>query len=299
MKKIPVIRMNEHHEAFLCWDRLMEGGYIPSEGNYLLHVDHHDDLECGGYDWSFAHKPTGEEVSKFTYHVLGIADFIIPAVFYKIFSEVHVLKNLLPNKMNSTNMLVRLVDDNQLLKQVVIPFIHGDKKDDPKYAFYTQWEGGLYDKETFADAIKEKSVVLDVDLDYFCWDDSLSTRNPKRIELTKEAYEEYESDPYHPFRILPRRMIKAVEDQGKYYLEYKEMLTPNKVPTKERILKRMDKLLQWFEECGLQPAAIDICSSHYSGYLPKEMYPWIEEVFLEKIGMLWDIELLNNKEGIL
>ena len=64
MKKIPVIRMNEHHEAFLCWDKLIEAGYISAEGNYLLHVDHHDDMECGGYDWSFAHKPTAERYSQ-------------------------------------------------------------------------------------------------------------------------------------------------------------------------------------------------------------------------------------------
>ena len=297
MKKIPVIRMNEHHEAFLCWNQLIEAGYIAAEGNYLLHVDHHDDMECGGYDWSFSHKPVGEEILQFTYDVLGIADFIIPAVYYRIFSQVHLLKNVLPLKMNSLNMLVQCINDNQLNKTSVVPFIHADKKNDPMYSFYTQHEGGLFERETFMEKIKDQSVVLDVDLDYFCWDDSLSSRNPKRIEITEEAYQEYQSNPYHPFRILPRRMIKAIENQGKYYLEYKEKISPNKRPTRERILKRMDALLQWFEECNLQPAAIDICSSHYSGYLPAEMYPWIEEMFLEKIGKLWDIEMLGEERA--
>ena len=54
----------------------------------------------------------------------------------------------------------------------------------------------------------------------------------------------------------------------------------------------MDKLLKWFTDCEIKPAAIDICSSHISGYLPKEMYPWIEEVFLEKLGQLWELELV-------
>lgn len=291
--KIPVMRMYEHNEAYYYWNKMIEAGYIEQTGNYLLHVDHHPDMEGGGYAWDFTHKPVGEEVKKFTYDVLGIADFIQPAIFYRIFSEVHILKNLMPVELKPQSELIQCTDGKCLIKRPMIPFIHAGKdvEEPEKYSFYTYYEGGLGNPESFQKIIQDKSVVLDVDLDYFCWDDSLSTRNPKRIEITKEAYEEYLADTYHFLKILPRRLMYAVEADGKYYLEYKEQILPNKRPTKEKILQRMDKLLDWFAKCNLQPAAIDVCSSHCSGYLPEEMYPWIEEVFLEKLWKLWELEI--------
>ena len=79
--KIPVLRMYEHNEAYLCWDRMISEGYISPAGNFLLHIDHHDDMEGAGYNWNFTHRPQGDEVYDFTYNVLGIADFIQPAFF--------------------------------------------------------------------------------------------------------------------------------------------------------------------------------------------------------------------------
>ena len=53
MSKIPVYIMEEHHEAFYYWNYFIECGLIPPKHNYLLHIDHHDDMEAGGYDWDF------------------------------------------------------------------------------------------------------------------------------------------------------------------------------------------------------------------------------------------------------
>ena len=46
---IPVYCMEEHHEAFYYWGLAVENGYLQKEGNTLFHIDHHDDLENGGY----------------------------------------------------------------------------------------------------------------------------------------------------------------------------------------------------------------------------------------------------------
>lgn len=294
--KIPVMRMCEHNEVYYYWHQMTKLGYIPEKGNYLLHVDHHDDMESGGYAWDFNHRPTSEpEVRKFTYDVLGIADFIIPAVYYRLFSDVHILKNVMPVKMTSSIEFVRCVEKCELQRGKMIPFLHGKymNEENCEYRFFNLYEGSMFENDTFVNAIKDKSVVLDVDLDYFCWDDILSTTEPKRIEITKEAYEDYMNNLYHPYRILPKRGIFVVENEGKYYLEYKEYGHHYPIPTKERMEKRMDKLLAWFKECNLCPAAIDICSSHYSGYLPKDVYPWIEERFLEKLSEVWELEILN------
>ena len=57
--KIPVLRMYEHKEAYLCWDRMVNAGYISPTGNFLLHIDHHPDMEGIGYSWDFGCRPQG------------------------------------------------------------------------------------------------------------------------------------------------------------------------------------------------------------------------------------------------
>ena len=89
--KIPVMRICEHNEAYSCWDRMVREGHISPIGNFLLHIDHHPDMEGGGYSWDFRRKPTGAEVEMFSSQVLGIADFIQPALFYRSFSDVLML----------------------------------------------------------------------------------------------------------------------------------------------------------------------------------------------------------------
>ena len=41
---IPVVLMEEHHEAFLVWEVARQKGWLPTEGSFLLHVDAHSDL---------------------------------------------------------------------------------------------------------------------------------------------------------------------------------------------------------------------------------------------------------------
>ena len=44
-KTIPVTIMNEHRDAYWHWHWIIDQGIVPHDGNYLLHIDHHDDFE--------------------------------------------------------------------------------------------------------------------------------------------------------------------------------------------------------------------------------------------------------------
>lgn len=66
------------------------------------------------------------------------------------------------------------------------------------------------------------------------WDDTLSTVLPKRIEITGEAYREFCENPYHPFRILPRALIRAEAENGRYYLRYMDAPTEEKAAEMHR-----------------------------------------------------------------
>lgn len=271
---IPVYCMEEHNEAFYYWGLAVKSGYIHEKENILFHVDHHDDLESGGYFWNFTEPFHNlEERKKFTYESLGIADFIIPALYEGTFSKIYNMKALLPKGFQAQERFVRLVENNALVMGNYIPFLHASyrKEKNEKYSFFTYYEGSL------SDTGKLENVVLDIDLDYFCWDDSLQTVPPKRIEITKEAYEEYQKNPYHPFRILPRRLLKAEEISGKYYLRYEEPIIYEKKAEEAKIQKRINKFLEWLEKMEWQPKVITICRSAHSGYLPANYALFVEE----------------------
>ena len=286
---IPISLIEEHNEAFLSWHQFIQQGIIPPKGNYLLHVDHHDDLSTGGYRFNPNEVPTNlAAIEKITYHDLGIANFIWPAVHEGVFSSVHVVKNRIPYPVETQEMVTICKDGVEILPQNYIPLIHAEKKQEKAtgYSFFTKIENGLGTVHIDPARVPECGYVLDLDLDYFCWDDSLSTRYPKRIEITEKAYQEFWEDKYHPFRILPLAMIQAVVDDGKYYLEYKEDILPSPETTEERMQKRVDTLMAWLKEQTVRPAAIDICTSRFSGYLPSYAYPFIKDTVLDALKIL-------------
>ncbi|MEE3314663.1 MAG: UPF0489 family protein [Treponema sp.] len=289
---IPVYIMEEHHEAFYYWNYFVHKGYIPAKGNYLLHIDHHDDYESGGYDIDFAklHKGiTLEEAKEITYSKLGIADFIVPAAFEGLFATVHIMKNLIPRSLKDVESFVRCSYNCELRQGTYIPFLYAPNKKagDPDFAFYTERRGGLKDL-----SIPEgQKVVLDVDLDYFCWDDSLKSTPRKLLEITKEAYEDVTNNPYNPFRILPRKLLDAVEIDGHYYIEYKEKIHREKPADDEKIAKRITRLVTWLKETNIDISVIDVCRSNISGYLPADAFPFVEQEFLRQMDGKFGIEI--------
>lgn len=291
--KVPTIIVDEHHEAFWAWHLFIEKNFLAKDSNYLLHIDHHDDMECGGYDCDFENLPINCATAKeFTYNTLGIADFIYPAIYQKIFSNVHILKNLKPQPLKQEKLFVRCIENQELVSGKYIPFLHaGEKnKSDSKYRFFTRIDGGLND----TDSIPSENLVLDLDLDYFCWDDSLRSVPEKKLEITAEAYTDLIQNKNNPFRILPKKLLNFYEDGGKYFMVYRENLNRNILPSEEKIISRIDKLMNYFTKIKLKPAAIDICRSSYSGYLPTERADFVEKTFLDKLSEIFDLKNIES-----
>lgn len=108
MLKMPFLTMEEHHEAFYYWGLAVEKGWIPPQGNVLFHVDHHDDLTCGGYFHDFSKSfLTLEERRVFTYSALGIADFIVPALYEGLFSQMFNMKGLVKQPFSTEEKQTR------------------------------------------------------------------------------------------------------------------------------------------------------------------------------------------------
>lgn len=290
---IPCSVMDEHRDAYYHWFVMADRGYIPRSGNYLLHIDHHDDMMGGGYDWDLMNMPrTTDEALEFTDKCLGIADFIVPAIWQGLFANLHIVKNLMPSPSSSRDMIMNFSPQSGLNPSPFIPFLHAQaiREGNPAMRFYTFTENGLSDCEVLE---KAEHVVLDVDLDYFCWDNSLGSVPEKRLEITREAYEEYMSDRSHPFRIIPKRWFYAKEEDGRCYLVYKEAAEREPLPSEDLIEKRIDRLFRWLDKHGVVPDAIDVCRSATSGYLPAERAEFTEECFMRKLREAYPVEVIT------
>lgn len=276
--------MDEHRDGYLHWTAMIEQGHLPAEGNYLLHIDHHDDFEGGGYNWDMRHMPgTVMEALVFTDQCLGIADFIQPAIWQGIFSTCHLMTNLIPMKIRDEEKIMTYSGGALLIKDY-LPLLHGraghDDNPDPDLKYFVLRRGGLYGSDELEGA---EHIMLDVDLDYFCWDNSLKSVPEKRIEVTEEAYNEFTENRNHPLRILPKKYITAKRIEGRCYLVYKESLERDSIPGEDLIKKRIDRLFAWLDRCRIVPDAVDICRSSFSGYLPSERAGFTEAEFIKRL----------------
>ena len=252
-------------------------------------------MECPGYDWDLTSMPqNAQEALDFTDRCLGIADFIVPAMWEGTFDTIHILKELVPAPVRSTSTDLRLMQGSRGCLKITdrskagqdrdwhagAPWLVPERKNAGERSLTCQVKyGGLNDTDRFPGA----GVVLDVDLDYFCWDDSISSGEPRRIEITEDAYRSFVNDRDHPLRILPSRIIDVTRDEGKYWLYLSQTYPQDPMPDDTAILRRIQRLFYYLRCTGIQPAAIDICRSVRSGYLPLQKAAFVQEEFMKKL----------------
>jgi len=86
---IETIIHEEHHEAFLLWNQAISNGLIGKKANTLIHVDSHDDFLCPLTEQDINQLSEDlDEIENYTYWQLGIANFIAPAIYKRIFDEL-------------------------------------------------------------------------------------------------------------------------------------------------------------------------------------------------------------------
>ncbi len=286
MNRIPLTIIEEHNEVFYVWADAVERGELRPFGNTLLHVDHHPDFEAGGYPIRFRNEGlTLAQAAEMTRHALGIADFICPAIWYGLFNDIVFIgeKSLFLRKAEQRTLT--LVGEKELVLGDMTAFTRRKLVEDGANTRLFAYRSGGFG---YYRAIQP--CVLDIDLDFFCSDDSLSTAQPKRLEMTREAYQDYRDNPYHPFRLLPKLMVTAREEDGRHYLVYEEHVPIPEPPSDKTVLNRIKLFLRWLRQYDIRPQLISICRSRHSGYTPAHRWDFIEQNLLEGLGKLYDVQ---------
>ncbi|MDR2528974.1 MAG: UPF0489 family protein [Synergistaceae bacterium] len=279
---IPLYIIEEHNEVFRVWNQAVEEGYLPPFGNSLLHVDHHPDFECGAYGGDMsALFGSSKDIRDFA-DCLGIADFICPAIYQGMFNEIVFLRDFDSFISKPRQMTLSLDASGCLVTGTPTPLNRGIvAAPEADHRFFTYSQGGL------GGAFHTpQPIALDIDLDYFCWDDSRSSMLDAKLEITEEAYRSMTGNPYHPFRLLPKIIARAIEENGRYYLSYFAMPKPDPLPSEKQIKTRIKRFITWLASNAVSPRVISLCRSRHSGYTPARMWRAIEKRLLDDLKEL-------------
>lgn len=284
---IPTYIVEEHKEAFYCWHYMIHAGEIPPVNNILLHVDTHDDFSGGYIGADFLQKemdlPTAHH---YAYDVLNILNFIKPAILKKIFSVAVWLNN--DNKPVEEQFIRIGLSDQGFVGEFPIPPEEmrkpGEQPDNVVDIFNIR--GTICDDYR---TVPPLPLVLDIDLDFFCCDASCSYARNRYLEITKDEYERYQNDPYHLLR-MEFSYFKPYKKDGRYFLSVNENID-KEYASEQQIIARMNDFFLWLDRRQIVPAAIDICRSRFSGYLPAPVFPWIENELLTRLNNFYGIDI--------
>jgi hypothetical protein len=288
MMPIPLFRLEEHHEAFIVWHHAVRQEWLYGFGNVLLHVDEHSDW--GVPRLSRAIESIRDEMSDiidFTYSELHISDFIWPAIYQGLFSEVTWLRHRHSRSADPWRMMIRPINKSHT------EFVTGlDVGTDERTARFAQ----VSPEMTWQSA---GTVVLDIDIDYFC-SNPYPDYDGRRIEVTRTAYEEFVSNRYHFLRLAPGSRITGREEAGRCYLCFNDFSLPEATEatrsTQEQILSRMDAFVDFLQRSEVIPRLVITCRSQLSGYTPSEHCAFIEKTLLERLAGLYPLEIHDIDE---
>ncbi len=299
LPSVPVVVIEEHHEAFFVWQESVGQGWIPPAGNTLLHVDHHADFESSKLKQSVESLPNETDaLMQYTYQNLGIASFIVPALYQGLINRLVWLDALRYGKTTKSNYYVASWNGEGC------HFTTGEVTSLFRLTMTSQqnqWQHHQLfrlEKTKLSNTLQtSQQVILDIDLDFFSCDNGLSSADTC-IEITEEAYDAFVAQPYHPMRLLPVAALSphCEETVGgmRFYLRYDEC---QEIPNKhKRTEKQIDRLIEHFIEflkrSNITPGVITLCRSRLSGYTPTDQWQLIEYKLLTALRLLYDTNVI-------
>lgn len=282
---VPLITIEEHHEAFFVWNWAVHVNYIPSHGCTLLHVDEHADMALPRLREALPERCDLEAAADFTYSELGINNFIWPAVYQGLFHRVFWLRVAHAPTAGSWRR-VTVYPTNSARTEFATAI--GDPSPDLAARGRTIEYAPITTGQRYSGS---SPVVLDIDLDYFCWNDYPDIPE-YRVEISAAAYNDFHRDRYHFLRIAPSAKISAIADKGHFYLRYEDIPKRTaRVTPRETVEKRLAGFAQYLRRWEIKPALVVVCRSLYSGYTQREYAGMVER---EVIAFLDDISPVES-----
>ncbi|WP_313002665.1 UPF0489 family protein [Chryseobacterium gleum] len=292
---IPAFIIEEHHEAFLVWNYAYKKQII-GLNNDLLHFDDHSDMSPPKLNiaLTFDNLETIEKVKEFTYSELGIASFMLPAVYLNIVNNIFWFKIDRKPKESFAMFLKSYHDDDRFLitgkKEALLP---GQISKSTQFYEYHKLSL-LATGENF----RSNKILLDIDLDFFSCIDNPYHEKEVIIEITEEEYNGFITNKYHYLRFITNN-IEAVHNNGSYFYiinNHKFIYSSPREVSREEILNRIDDFKNYLITENITPDLITICRSRFSGFTPENQWQFIENSLLKVLSDVYKIEIIHIDE---
>ena len=292
---IPIYIIEEHHEAFIVWNKAISAKRIPAQNNILFHFDEHSDLGIPSFNRSIHGLSNNfKSVVNFTFNELTIGSFIIPSIYLGIINQYYWFNNKNENTPNKRSSFYVMSYNNDGLK-----LISGKTSDMPKnmefnnIRMFKRFENSLYSIPA------NKKVLLDIDLDLFSCTGNPIILNEIQVEITKREYESFKKNRYHPMHYSGVPKIYAVKKNGKYYylINYYRYTYPlSQKKSLDQISERIKIFGQQLKLKNIHPTVITICRSRHSGFTPEDQWMEIENMLLKELCTVYNVTIENLYE---
>jgi len=293
---IPIYIIEEHHEAFVVWNKAISEKIIPAQNNILFHFDEHTDLGVPSFNRSIQGLSNNfNSIVNFTFKEMGIASFIVPSIYLGIINQYYWFKYDNENTSNKRSICYVISYNNDGLK-----LISGKVSDLPKKVefknmrIFKRFDNSIYSIPA------NKRVLLDIDLDFFSCTGFPRLLNEFQIEITKREYECFKKNRYHPIYYSGVSNTFAIKKNGKYYylINYYRYTYPMyQKKSLDQISERIKVFGQQLKIKNVHPAVITICRSRHSGYTPEDQWMEIEKLLLTELSVVYNVKVENLYGG--
>jgi hypothetical protein len=287
---IPLVILEEHHEAFIVWHHARGLGTLPRHGNVLFHVDSHADMGVPMVNSDLRQVPEElEALRRFAYRELGIGNFIPASLYLGLFEHFLWVQHDKPMDEAVLMHICSLRGEGRELVLTKNAHLAGVFNPDRRHYWYRQ--------QTLEQAPPSaESFVLDIDLDYFSCDD-VALRY--RLEITAEEAGRVQSDPYHVLRLHYGNQVSVFSENDRHYLAIQARNPPlmRCQPESEAVIeKRLTALADYLIDHRIKPRLITVCRSLRSGYTPGSQGAFIEQQLLEQLRRLDRLHTMHISE---
>ncbi|MEZ5403205.1 MAG: UPF0489 family protein [Bryobacteraceae bacterium] len=294
MTVVPVYVMEEHHEAFYVWSQSVRDGVLAPVGNTLIHVDEHSDMSLPRFRRPLGSIAGRSDLLDFTYNELDIGNFIWPAIYQGVFNRVCWVR--LSHKSGAAWKSMNICAKNPARTE----FITGSSLAGTPYENAPDAVRMEFCPVTTRDKLRsDQPAALDIDLDYF-YSNPYPDYGDRSIEITRGAYEQFQSDRYHFLKIAPGSDVTAEIRDGRCFLRFNQYpAEPARESATEielRIAGRIRDLAEWLRAAALVPRLVTVCRSVHSGYTPRTFAAFIESGLLDALHGVFAIRAIPFDE---